>query len=40
MGRVKKFITKRREPKTFKGTMRRYVTGDGRRTVRPRSFWH
>ncbi|MFH1971020.1 MAG: hypothetical protein ABIJ05_01395 [Patescibacteria group bacterium] len=39
MVRIKKFIKKKREPKTFKGTMRRVVTGDGRRTVRPRGFW-
>jgi len=39
MGKVKKFVTQRKEPKTFKGTMRKAVTGDGRRTVKPKSFW-
>ncbi len=39
MGRVKKFIKKKKEPKTFKGQMRRAVTGDGRRTVKPKKIW-
>jgi hypothetical protein len=33
MGKTKKMIPSRREPKTEKGQMRRWVTGDGRRTV-------
>jgi len=39
MGRPKKLIKKKKEPKTFKGQMRRKVTGDGRRTVKPKKFW-
>jgi hypothetical protein len=39
MGRVRKLIKKKREPKTFKGQMRRHVTTDGRRTVKPKGFW-
>ncbi|MFW9877453.1 MAG: hypothetical protein ACFFG0_30575 [Candidatus Thorarchaeota archaeon] len=39
MARTKKLIKKKREPKTFKGQMRKSVTGDGRRTVKPKSFW-
>jgi len=38
MGRVKKLIKKKREPKTFKGQMRKAVTGDGRRTVKPKKI--
>jgi len=37
--RIKKFITKKSEPRTFKGQIRRSVTGDGRRTVKPKPFW-
>jgi|TARA_B100001971_G_C18172973_1_gene528278 hypothetical protein len=36
MPRIKKLIKKRREPKTFKGQMRRAITGDGRKTVKPK----
>jgi len=39
MARVKKLIKKKKEPKTFKGQMRRAVTGDGRKTVKPKSSW-
>jgi hypothetical protein len=39
MAKVKKFIKKKREPKTDRGQMRRIATGDGRRTVHPKSFW-
>jgi hypothetical protein len=39
MSRIKKLIKKKKEPKTSKGQMRRAVTGDGRKTVKPKSFW-
>ena len=39
MPRIKKFIKKKKEPKTFKGQMRRKFTGDGRKTVKPKKFW-
>lgn len=39
MMRIKKLIKKKREPKTFKGQMRKAVTSDGRKTVKPKRSW-
>ncbi len=39
MARVKKFIKSRKEPKTTKGQVRRRLTGDGRRTIKPKKFF-
>lgn len=36
MVRAKKLIKKRGEPKTFKGQMRKTLTGDGRKTFKKR----
>ena len=39
MARAKNFIKSRKEPKTDKGQSRRRLTGDGRRTFKPKSFF-
>ena len=36
MRKTKSFIKKRKEPKTFRGKMRRTLTGDGRKTFKKR----
>ncbi len=39
MGKARKLIKSRREPKIFKGKSRKMLTGDGRRTIKSKSFF-